>query len=74
MPARQVMSEAQKLGAVPFDIPSVELGHHGKQCSFEAILIKYNLYWGSCLRITRENRERRRHRQHIVESTRGCSG
>jgi len=39
----QVMSEAKKLGAVPFDVPAVELGHHGKECSFEAILKKYNL-------------------------------
>jgi hypothetical protein len=38
-----VISEAQKLGAVPLDVPSVELGHHGKDCSFEAILRKYNL-------------------------------
>jgi len=38
VPAEQVMSEAQKLGAVPFDVPAVELGHHGKECSFEAIL------------------------------------
>ncbi len=38
-----MISEAPKLGAVPFDVPSVELGHHGKECSFEAILKKYNL-------------------------------
>src|SRR5258708_12415760 len=43
VPAEQVMSEAQKLGATPFDVPAVELGHHGKECSFEAILKKYNL-------------------------------
>src|SRR5258708_20337577 len=43
VPAEQVMSEAQKLGAVPFDVPAVELGHHGKECSFEAILKKYKL-------------------------------
>jgi len=43
VPAEQVMSEAQRLGATPFDVPAVELGHHGKECSFEAILKKYNL-------------------------------
>jgi len=37
------MGEAQKLGATPFDVPAVELGHHGKECSFEAILKKYKL-------------------------------
>ena len=43
VPAERVISEAEKLGAVPFDVPSVELGHHGKECSFEAILKTYNL-------------------------------
>lgn len=43
VPSHQVMSEAEKLGAVPFDVPAVELGHHGKECSFEAIVRKYSL-------------------------------
>lgn len=43
VPAEKVMSEGQRLGAIPFDVPAVELGHHGKECSFEAILKKYNL-------------------------------
>lgn len=43
VPAEQVMSEARRLGAIPFDVPDVELGHHGKECSFEAILKKYEL-------------------------------
>jgi hypothetical protein len=30
-------------GAIPFDAPGVELGHHGRECSFDAILKKYNL-------------------------------
>ena len=41
--AAQVMSEAERLGATPFDVKDVELGHHGKECAFEAILKKYNL-------------------------------
>lgn len=43
VPADKVMEEAKRLGATPFDVPNVELGHHGKECSFEAILKKYNL-------------------------------
>ena len=43
VPAEQVMSEAQRLCAIPFDVLAVELGHHGKECSFEAILKKYSL-------------------------------
>ena len=43
VPADRVMLEAQRLGAVPFDVPGVELGHHGKECSFEAILKTHRL-------------------------------
>ena len=43
VPADKVMGEAKRLDAIPYDVPNVELGHHGKECSFEAILKKYNL-------------------------------
>jgi hypothetical protein len=43
VPADRVMDEARRLNAVPYDVKDVELGHHGKQCSFEAILKKYDL-------------------------------
>ena len=42
-PADKVTEEAKQLDAVPFDVTDVELGHHGKECSFEAILKKYQL-------------------------------
>jgi hypothetical protein len=44
VPADQVVPEAERLAATPFDVPGVELGHHGKECSFEAILRKYGLH------------------------------
>jgi len=43
VPVDKVIDEAQRLGAAPFNVKDVELGHHGKECSFEAILKKYNL-------------------------------
>ena len=43
VPAAQVSDEAVRLGAIPFDIEGAEIGHHGKECSFEAILKKYEL-------------------------------
>ncbi len=46
-----VLSEAERLGATPFDVPGVELGHHDKQCSFEAILKKYDLMKEPALRL-----------------------
>jgi hypothetical protein len=39
----QVMAEASREGAIPYDVKGVELGHHDKECSFEAILKKYEL-------------------------------
>ena len=42
-PADKVMEEAKRLNAIPYDVKGVELGHHGQECSFEAILKKYNL-------------------------------
>lgn len=43
VPADKVREIAASQGATPFDIPNVELGHHGKECSFDAILKKYTL-------------------------------
>ena len=43
VPRDHVMSEAKRLDAIPYDVTDVELGHHGQECSFEAILKKYNL-------------------------------
>jgi hypothetical protein len=43
VPADQVRVEAEKRGAVPYDIPNVELGHHGPLCSFDALMSKYGL-------------------------------
>jgi hypothetical protein len=42
-PTDKVMAEAGRLDAIPYDVKDVELGHHGKECSFEAILKKYKL-------------------------------
>jgi hypothetical protein len=43
VPVDRVASEAARLSAIPYDIPNVELGHHGSACSFDAILDKYKL-------------------------------
>jgi hypothetical protein len=43
VPADQVKQVAEREGAIPFDIPDVELGHHGDRCSFDAFLDKYKL-------------------------------
>lgn len=43
VPADRVPAEAERLGATPFDTAGAELGHHGKRCSFEAILERHGL-------------------------------
>lgn len=41
--APDVMRVAAETGAIPYDIPGVELTHVGDLCSFDAILGKYKL-------------------------------
>jgi hypothetical protein len=43
VPPEQVMEVAKREGAIPFDVANVELGHKGPDCSFDAIIKKYNL-------------------------------
>ena len=43
VPADQVMAVAEREQAIPCDVKNVELGHHGKECSFDAIVKKYQL-------------------------------
>jgi hypothetical protein len=43
VPAAQVLEVAARDGAIPFDIPGVELGHRAERCSFDAVLDKYGL-------------------------------
>lgn len=43
VPAAQVVEAAKREGAIPYDIPDVELGHHGPQCSFDAFIDRYEL-------------------------------
>ena len=43
VPVDQVASEARRTGAIPYDVPGVELGHDGQRCSFEAIIRKHGL-------------------------------
>jgi hypothetical protein len=43
VPADQVMEVAQREQAIPFDVPDVEFGHHGKECSFDALVKKHRL-------------------------------
>jgi hypothetical protein len=43
VPKNQVDKVAAETGAILFDAPGVELGHYEGRCSFESILLKYDL-------------------------------
>ena len=43
VPTEQVLQVAQETGAIPYDLPGVEMTHEGEFCSFDTFLKKYNL-------------------------------
>jgi hypothetical protein len=43
VPPERVLDTAWQIGAIPYDVPDVELSHVGEQCSFDAFLEKYRL-------------------------------
>jgi hypothetical protein len=53
VPKNQVELVAREQGAIPFDVPGAELGHHGDGCSFDAIIRKYELKDPALLRLAR---------------------
>jgi hypothetical protein len=43
VPSAQVRATAAREGAIPFDVPDVELTHEGPLCSFDAFIKRYGL-------------------------------
>jgi len=43
VPKNQIEKVAGETGAIPFDAPGVELGHREGRCSFESLMLKYEL-------------------------------
>jgi hypothetical protein len=53
VPASQIEKVGDEQGAIPFDAPGVELGHHEGRCSFESIIVKYGLQEPGLLRLSK---------------------
>lgn len=53
VPKNQIGQMAAATDAIPFDAPGVELGHHDGRCSFESILLKYDLKDPGLLRLAK---------------------
>ncbi|KVZ40907.1 chromate resistance protein ChrB domain-containing protein [Burkholderia ubonensis] len=51
VPGPEVMRLAEETGAIPYDVPDVELGHHDDRCSFDAFLDKYQLHDPALLKL-----------------------
>jgi hypothetical protein len=43
VPNSEVLAVGEREGAIPFDIKGAEMGHVDGRCSFESIMLKYNL-------------------------------
>lgn len=43
VPTEQVFAEAERLGAIPFDLPDAPVTHQGELCSFDALIAAYDL-------------------------------
>lgn len=43
VPVAEVQRVAAETGAIPFDVPGVELWHGGRGCSFDMLLAKYRI-------------------------------
>lgn len=43
VPPDEVLAVAKREDAIPYDVEGVELGHVEGRCSFESIMVKYNL-------------------------------
>ena len=53
VPKSEIERMAEATGAIPFDAPGVELGHHEGRCSFESIILKYELKDPALLRLAK---------------------
>jgi hypothetical protein len=53
VPSNQIEKVSKESGAIPFDAPGVELGHHENRCSFESIILKYGLKEPGLLRLAK---------------------
>jgi len=53
VPVSQIEETVKTTGAIPFDAPGVELGHHENRCSFESIILKYGIKEPGVLRLAK---------------------
>jgi hypothetical protein len=53
VPVGRIEDVVKKEKAIPYDVPGVDLGHHGNKCSFDAIVEKYEIKDPSVLKMAK---------------------
>jgi len=53
VPVNQIDKVVKETGAIPYDTPGAELGHVDGRCSFESIIVKYELKEPGLLRLAK---------------------
>ena len=53
VPKSRIQEVAEKEGAIPFDAPGVELGHHNGNCTFDTLIETYELTDKALLRLAK---------------------
>ncbi|MBM3126028.1 MAG: chromate resistance protein [Chloroflexi bacterium] len=53
VPKNRIEQVVKETGAIPYDAPGVELGHVDGRCSFESIILKYDLKDPGLLRMAK---------------------
>ncbi len=71
VPLDRLDSVVRETGAIPYDAPGVELGHHGDRCSFDALIEKHRLQDEAIHRLARIVRGADTHRPDLAPESAG---
>lgn len=71
VPLERIAEVVHETGAIPYDAPGVELGHHGAECSFDALIRKYELKDEALHRLARIVRGADTHRPDLAPQSAG---
>lgn len=71
VPREKVFEEAEKLNAIPYDIPGAEYSHYGDECTFDYIVKKHQLSDKAILEIAEIVRAADTHRFELAPQAAG---
>lgn len=71
VPKDKVFEDAQKLNAIPYDIPGAEYSHYGEDCTFDYIVKKHGITDNAILQIATIVRGADTHRFDLAQQAAG---